>query len=112
MRGFMWRVVQFTFGLEIPHSFTHTFDEWLCGFSKKLKALILTGVASLCWALWLSRNDLVFGTYTKKLYVGDLQDDLLVLIFGRSLQRLEEGRTMMIGACPAVAWSYGYGDLC
>jgi hypothetical protein len=65
----MWRAVQFTFGLEIPHSFTHTFGEWLCGFSRKLKALILTRVASLCWALWLRQNDLVFGTCTKKTYM-------------------------------------------
>jgi hypothetical protein len=31
--------------------------------------LILTGVASLCWALWLSRNDLMFDTCTQKTYM-------------------------------------------
>lgn len=36
---------------------------------RNLMLLILTGVASLCWALWLSRNDLMFDTCTQKTYM-------------------------------------------
>jgi hypothetical protein len=36
------------------------FDPWLTSFSHKQRALVLIGVAAFCWALWLSRNEVVF----------------------------------------------------
>ena len=28
--------------------------------NKKLRSLVLVGACAICWAIWLSRNDLVF----------------------------------------------------
>ena len=33
---------------------------WLCGLTKSCKNLVYTGIAVLCWAIWHSRNDIVF----------------------------------------------------
>jgi hypothetical protein len=39
------------------------FGNWLRGFESKLKRQTWVGIAAICWALWLSRNDLVFNGY-------------------------------------------------
>ena len=33
---------------------------WLTGISKKEKSLIFVGAAALMWAIWCTRNDLIF----------------------------------------------------
>jgi hypothetical protein len=57
---FIWRAVQFSFGLYPPNSISHIFDDWLLGVDKKNRKLILIGASAICWALWLSRNDMIF----------------------------------------------------
>jgi hypothetical protein len=57
---FIWRAVQFSFGLCLPSNIYDIFDGWLLGVDKKKSKLILVGASALCWALWLSRNDRVF----------------------------------------------------
>jgi hypothetical protein len=56
MRG----TVCFTFGIKKPIDVGHLFGPWLRSFSKKQRNLVLVGMAAFCWALWISRNDLVF----------------------------------------------------
>ena len=36
------------------------FGTWLKGLNSRLKSLIWVGACALCWAIWLSRNDVVF----------------------------------------------------
>ena len=38
----------------------HMFNGWLIGLNKKLMYKILVGASAVCWAIWLSRNDMVF----------------------------------------------------
>jgi hypothetical protein len=38
----------------------HLFNEWLGGVNRKLKRQILAGAIAMCWAIWISRNDIVF----------------------------------------------------
>jgi hypothetical protein len=38
----------------------HMFGNWLNGFEPRLKRQIYMGIAAILWALWLSRNDVVF----------------------------------------------------
>jgi hypothetical protein len=49
---------------------------WLTGMDQNTKNLIITGGSVLCWAIWISRNDLVFNkvlsTYVD-LYAGAIQ---------------------------------------
>ena len=38
----------------------HMFNGWLIGLNKKLMYKILVGASAVCWAIWLSRNYMVF----------------------------------------------------
>ena len=50
---------------------------------KKIKKIILVGASAVCWALRLSRNDMVFDKNTIKiLFAGVFQDNILVSRMG------------------------------
>jgi hypothetical protein len=36
------------------------FTGWLEGINMKLKSKILVGASAICWAIWLTRNDIIF----------------------------------------------------
>jgi hypothetical protein len=61
---FVWRLVQWCFGLSKPRSVRNIFGAWLTGVPLKTKKLIITGASAACWAIWISRNDLVFNKTT------------------------------------------------
>jgi hypothetical protein len=48
------------FGVTKPANIANLFGPWLKSFSRKQRALVLIGVATFCWALWISRNEMVF----------------------------------------------------
>ena len=56
----IWRIIQTSFGLQKPNNIIHMFGSWLQGVRWKKRSLILMGVSAVCWAIWLSRNDIVF----------------------------------------------------
>ena len=57
---FMWRAVHVSFNL-IPSIRIHNLvTDWLEGINRKLKFHILVGASAICWAIWLTRNDIVF----------------------------------------------------
>ncbi|XP_066160362.1 uncharacterized protein [Oryza sativa Japonica Group] len=58
---FIWRAVQFSFGLHLPRSMPHMFNGWLQGVDKDKRKLILVGASALCWALWHIDNGLGVG---------------------------------------------------
>ena len=60
MARLIWRIIHTTFGLKKPNNVIHMFGTWLQGIRWKEKSLILTGVSAIYWAMWLSRNDIVF----------------------------------------------------
>jgi hypothetical protein len=70
MARLVWGCVVVAFGINKPTSVQHLFGPWLRSFSKKQRNLVVIGVAALCWAIWISRNDLVFN---KSQYVSTLQ---------------------------------------
>ena len=57
---FVWNAVFLAFGVKPPTSVADLFGSWLRGFPQKLRKQFLVGAAVLCWAIWLSRNDVVF----------------------------------------------------
>ena len=89
---FIWRVVHFTFGLEIPYSVDHMFGDWLLGVSRKTKELIMTGIAALCWAIFLSRNDLVFEKCFLKTYMQVLYREPIGAGSGRSCKGVKKAK--------------------
>jgi hypothetical protein len=66
-------VVQVTFDIDVPVA--HIFYGWVDGLGSQFKLLVLVAIAALCWALWTSRNDIVFDnsliqTYMQVMYQG------------------------------------------
>jgi hypothetical protein len=55
-----WGSVCFTFGIKKSEGVEHLFVLGLEVFSSKQRNLVLIGLAAISWALWISRNDLVF----------------------------------------------------
>jgi hypothetical protein len=60
MARLMWFGVSTAFGFVQPNSVEHLFGPWINSFPPKLRKQIMIGVAAMCWALWLCRNDVVF----------------------------------------------------
>jgi hypothetical protein len=60
MARLMWFAICVSFGIKAPTTTDNLFGPWLASFPHKQRALVLVGVAAFCWALWLSRNDVVF----------------------------------------------------
>jgi hypothetical protein len=60
MAKLLWGVVSLTFRIRKPDCVEHLFGPWLRSFSNKQRNLVLIGVAAFCWAIWISRNDIVF----------------------------------------------------
>jgi hypothetical protein len=56
MGRLMWGIVCFTFGVTRPVNMGHLLGPWLRSFSNKQRNLVLIGLTTLCWAVWISRN--------------------------------------------------------
>jgi hypothetical protein len=52
--------VQVTFNIDVPIYVAHLFNGWATGMGNQFLKLVLVGAAALCWALWTSRNHMVF----------------------------------------------------
>jgi hypothetical protein len=56
----MWRIVHVSFNLLPPTSVHNLLTDWLDGINRKLKYKILVGASATCWAIWLTRNNIIF----------------------------------------------------
>lgn len=74
------------------------FGLWLRSFSNKQRNLVLIGVAAFCWALWISRNEIVFQRSKSK---SILQVIFRGMFWTRrwSILSKEEGRIILKGGC-------------
>ena len=75
------------------------FDGWIMGVNKKKCNLILVGAFAICWALWLSRNDLVFNKSPYTSYMQVIFKVTYWLRFWAKLQKCEENGELMKVAC-------------
>lgn len=87
---FIWRVVSLTFGLRAPYSIEDLFSLWLQGIDPKLRLKILVGAVAICWAIWTSRNDVVFDKTPIKTYMQVLYRGTYWCRFWALLQKREE----------------------
>jgi hypothetical protein len=53
-------IVQVSFNITPPMNNAYMFTGWLNEITKKLMYKIMVGASALCWAIWLSRNDMIF----------------------------------------------------
>ena len=65
---FLWCAVYWVFGITSPTSVSHLFGEWSKLGRRKHNLLVLTGASTLCWAIWLTRNDFAFNKRQNKLF--------------------------------------------
>jgi hypothetical protein len=60
---FIWNSIHITFGIQPPSNIAHMFGSWLIGIRPRLREHICVGLTTLCWAIWLNRNDMVFNRF-------------------------------------------------
>jgi hypothetical protein len=56
----IWNIISIAFKVRTPTNFSDLFGSWLRGWSRGMRKKILVGIAAMCWAIWISRNDVVF----------------------------------------------------
>jgi hypothetical protein len=56
----VWRIIHMSFGLAPPKNIKNLFGNWLTGIPKQDLVNIRVGVCAVLWALWNTRNDVVF----------------------------------------------------
>jgi hypothetical protein len=95
----MWRALSLTFGLRTPYSVYDLFNLWARRFSPKDRLKILVGAIAICWATWLSRNDVVFNKSPIKTYMQVLYRGTYWCRFWAQLQRHEEDAKVIREAC-------------
>jgi hypothetical protein len=94
--------VQVTFNIDIPISVPHLFNGWATGLGVQFKKLALVEVAALCWALWTSRNDMVFDNSPMKTYMQVFYHRTYWLCLWAQLQKHEELTKKIVDACRAL----------
>jgi hypothetical protein len=87
---FIWRVIHLASGLPPPNNIRHMFGGWVYVMNPKERQIFLVGICVMLWAMWLSRNDVVFnkvsisssmhvifqGTYWTKMWANFQKDQL------------------------------------
>ncbi len=80
-------------------SISHIFYGWFLGVDKKKTKLILVEASTICRALWLSRNDLVFDKSPSISYMQVIFRAMHWLRFWAQLQRCEDDGEFLMVAC-------------
>jgi hypothetical protein len=88
----VWGIVCITFDIRIPMSVEDVFGSWIRDFPFKQRNRVLLGVAAVCWAIWLSRNDMVFqrtrpNSCLQVIFRGGVLDQELVNLIKRGRER-------------------------
>jgi hypothetical protein len=94
----MWRCYPFAL---VCHALDllDIFGSWLLGMDLKTKNLVITGVSALCWAIWISRNNLVFDNAHMMTYLQVLFRGTHWLRLWSRLQRSEDATVLIRNAC-------------
>ena len=82
--GFLWQAVQVSFGINIPANKDELFSQWLRPNGPKTNTLLLVAAAALIWAIWLTRNEVIFEkARPKTFFVGTIQGNTLATPVGQ-----------------------------
>jgi len=75
------------------------FGLWMNIMGGKLRQQLLAGASAFCWAIWLSRNDVVFNKSPIKYFLQVLYRGTNWLLLWSQLERNEQDRVMIHLAC-------------
>jgi hypothetical protein len=78
------------------------FTGWLEGINRKLKSQIPVGVSAFCWAIWLTRNDIVFDKVVAPSYLQAIFRGTYWISFGSLLQKEEEDHHLVKMGCRTI----------
>jgi len=67
---FLWRAVHLMFGISPPQSIDDLFNRWSKMGGNKHNSLLLTAASALYWAVWITRNEVVFHKCKPKIFLG------------------------------------------
>jgi hypothetical protein len=73
------------------------FTSWLEGLNKKMKSQILVGASAICWALWLTRNGIVFDKDVAQSYLQVIFKGTYWIRYWSLLQKKEDRPMMNLG---------------
>ena len=93
----MWRIIHISFKLILPTSIHNLFTRWLEGIDRKMKYQILVGASVICWAIWLTRNDIVFDKALAPSYLQVIFKGTYWTRYQSLLQKEEDRQMMKIG---------------
>jgi hypothetical protein len=94
---FVWNTLFITFNCQPPKSISHMFGSWIRGFTPGLRNQIIVGIAAICWALWLNRNDAVFQNLVANSHLQVLFRATYWIRQWSMLSKEEEGRNLKEG---------------
>ena len=66
---FLWRSVHILFGIASPVDMVYLFDIWSKMGTSKHNTLLLSTASALCWAMWITRNKVVFDKCRPKTFL-------------------------------------------
>jgi hypothetical protein len=96
---FLWGLTQIVFNLPPPHNIQHMFNTWSNQVGGKLRWQILAGASAFCWAIWLSRNDVVFDEAPIKSLMQLLYRGTHSLRFWSQLEKDDQDKEKINTAC-------------
>jgi hypothetical protein len=88
---FLWGLVQITFSISPPQNIQHLFTGWINQGRGKLKQQLLVGTLA-CWAIWLSRNPIIFDKALIKSFMQVLYRGHIGFAFGHSSKVMSKTR--------------------
>ena len=99
---FLRRAVHIVFGLSPPQSTTDLFNGWSKYGNHNHNLMLFTGAASLCWAIWLTRNETVFDKCRPKTFLQVLFGGTHWLRFWPLLQHTDDRKDEIVKACQGL----------
>ena len=97
---FLWRMCHIALGIDPPLGTSNLFGTWSQNGGQG--NLLLFGAAGFCWALWLSRNDVIFKKTRPKSFLQVLFKGTHWLRLWAKLQRSEERTQMIVEGCRRI----------
>ena len=96
---FLWRAIHLVLGIPLPVNIELLFNNWSKQGGHKHNILLLTGAATICWLIWLTRNDTVFNNCIPKIFLQVLFRRTHWLQSWAQLQHIDDRREWLVEAC-------------